>query len=261
MSHWYLGTIGFSYKEWVGAFYPTGTAQRDYLSYYCQVFNSVELDTTFHSIPQRTTVQSWASSTPSEFKFCLKTPRVITHDLGLKATEGLMNEFYDSIYPLIDKIGPILIQLPPKYSQDNYSVLSDFLDTLSNTYRYAVEFRHPSWYNNRTTQLLSKHHVCWVTIDYPNLPKQINVTTDFLYFRWIGINGKYQIHSYERMDKTTQLKWWLQVIHPFLDQTQRLYGFFNNDYAGFAAGTCKRFKLFAGLNDNKQNIPYQEMLF
>jgi uncharacterized protein YecE (DUF72 family) len=83
MSHYHLGTIGFSYKDWVGAFNPTGTAQRDYLTYYCKEFNSVELDTIFHSIPHRTIVQSWASSTPPEFKFCLKTPRVITHDLGL----------------------------------------------------------------------------------------------------------------------------------------------------------------------------------
>ena len=172
-----------------------------------------------------------------------------------------MNEFYDAIYPLQDKIGAILIQLPPKYSQDNYSVLSDFLDTLSRNHRSAIEFRHPSCYNKETTQLLSKHDVCWVTIDYPNLPKQINLTTDFLFFRWIGINDIYHIHSYERVDKTTQLYWWLQAIHPFLDQTLTMYGFFNNDFAGFAAGTCKRFMLLAGLNDDLQNIPYQKSLF
>jgi uncharacterized protein YecE (DUF72 family) len=261
MSDWYLGTIGFSYKDWVGEFYPSGTTQRGYLTYYCKVFNSVELDTTFHSIPQRATVQSWFATTPSEFKFCLKTPRTITHELGLKGAEGLMDEFIESLSPLQGKTGPILIQLPPSYSQENFSVLREFLEILSRSHQYAIEFRHPSWYNQKTTQLLSEYRVCWVTLDYPNLPKQINLTADFLYIRWLGRNGMYLHHTHERVDKTHQLKSWIQIINPFLEQVPIVYGFFNNDYAGFAAGTSKRFMLLAGLTDDDQNIAYQERLF
>lgn len=261
MSHWYLGTIGFSYKDWVGAFYPTGTAQRGYLPYYSKELNSVEVDTTFHSIPQHTKVQSWFATVPSEFKFCLKTPRVITHELGLKGAQGLMIEFIDSLLPLQEKMGPILIQLPPSYSQENYSVLNEFLGILPHSHQYAIEFRHPSWYNQKTTELLTHYRVCWVTLDYPNLPKQINLTTDFLYIRWIGINGMYQHHTHERVDKTNQLRSWIQAINRYQEQITNIYGFFNNDYAGFAAGTCKRFMLLAGLKDDDQNIPYQERLF
>jgi uncharacterized protein YecE (DUF72 family) len=191
----------------------------------------------------------------------LKTPRIITHEIGLKGAQGLMIEFLDVFRLLQEKAGPILIQLPPSYTHENLPILSEFLESLPHTYRYAIEFRHSSWYNDITSQLLTKHRVCWVAIDYPNLPRQINVTTDFLYIRWIGVNGMYHSHSYERIDKTTQLRWWIQAILPFQDQISDIFGYFNNDYAGFAAGSCKRFMQLAGLKDNEQDIPFQERLF
>jgi uncharacterized protein YecE (DUF72 family) len=261
MSSWRLGTIGFSYKDWVGGFYPVGTTQREYLSYYSKVFNSVELDTTFHALPRKEIVQSWFAATPSEFRFCLKTPRTITHELGLRGAQGFMTEFLDALHPLQEKAGPILIQLPPSYTQERYFILQEFLESLPQTHRYAIEFRHSSWYNDKTTQLLSQYHVCWVSIDYPNLPRQINLTTDFHYLRWIGVNGMYHLHSYEREDKTSQLRLWLRAILPYKDQMPEIFGFFNNDYAGFAAGSCKRFMLLAGLLDDEQDTPFQERLF
>ena len=261
MNQFYLGTIGFSYKDWLGAFYPIGTPQKGYLPYYSKVFNCVEIDTTFHSVPRQSAVQSWVNTAPDGFKFCLKTPRRITHELGLKGAEGEMIEFLDSVRLLQEKLGPILIQLPPKFSQDNYSILDGFIESLPKNHQIAVEFRHPSWYNKKTEQLLSHHQVCWVSIDFPNIPKQIVPTTSFLYIRWIGINGMYQHHTYERVDKNNQLKWWWDTIQSCMDGTTSIYGFFNNDYAGFAAGTCKRFKLLTGLDDAEENIPFQQRLF
>jgi uncharacterized protein YecE (DUF72 family) len=261
MNNWYLGTIGFSYKEWVGPFYPAGMSQREYLPYYSKFFHSVEVDTTFHSSPRLETVESWYATSPPEFKFTLKTPRTITHDLGLKNVQGLMNEFTDILFPLKEKLGPILIQLPPSFTQENLKLLGDFLDTLTPSYRYAVEFRHPSWYNEKTTQLLSERQICWVSIDFPNVPKKIIPTTDFLFIRWIGINNLYHYHSFERVDKNDQLKSWLKAILVFQSEIPTMYGYFNNDYTGFAAGTCKRFILLAGLNDWEEDIPFQERLF
>jgi uncharacterized protein YecE (DUF72 family) len=261
MSHWFLGTIGYSYKDWVGGFYPPGAAPREYLPYYTKYFNSVELDTTFHSTPRNATVQSWHLATPPEFIFCLKTPRMITHEMALKGTRGLMTEFIDTLYPLQEKVGPILIQLPPSFTQDNIKTLTEFLEALPASHRYAVEFRHVSWFNARTTQLLSRYQVCWVSIEFPHLPNKIIPTTDFLYIRWIGTNNLYHYHSYERVDKSEQLIAWLKAIRVFQTEIPHVYGFFNNDYAGFAAGTCKRFMLLAGLLDEEQNPPFQERLF
>ncbi len=261
MTHWYLGTIGFSYKDWVGEFYPTGSTQREYLPYYSRYFNSVELDTTFHSIPQPSNVHSWSQNTPDEFTFCLKTPRTITHELGLKDANGMMDDFLEALKPLQSKMGPILIQLPPSYSQANSSILAEFLERLPASHRYAVEFRHPSWYDEATRQLLAQFNVCWVSIDYPRLPKQVNFSADFLYFRWIGVNGMYQHHTHERVDTTDQLRTWLQATKPYLGEVADIYGFFNNDYAGFAAGTCRRFMQLAGLPPNEPDVPQQARLF
>ncbi len=261
MSDWHLGTIGFSYKDWVGEFYPPGTSQAGYLPHYCKAFNSVEMDTTFHSIPKASIVESWYANSPDNFVFCLKTPRLITHDLKLKGIQSLMDEFLASISPLQRKLGPILIQLPPSFSQEALPVLVDFLESLPVSHRFAIELRHPSWYNPKTGQLLADHKVCWVMIDYPNIPKSIICTTDFLYIRWIGVNGSYHHHSYERVDKSDQLKAWIQAIDPFRAQVAKIYGYFNNDYAGFAAGTCQRFMRLLGMETNASLGPYQERLF
>ena len=261
MSIWYLGTIGYSYKDWVGAFYPAGASQREYMPYYSKYFNSVEIDTTFHSLPRLSAVETWYAFTPPEFKFTLKTPRTITHDLGLRGVQGLMNEFIDALYPLKEKVGPLLIQLPPSFTQANLNLLSEFIDSLPQTHRYAVEFRHASWYNDRTAQLLSQHQICWVSIDFPDVPKRIIPTTDFLYLRWIGVNNMYHYHSYERVDKNEQLSWWLNAINEFKTKIPTVYGYFNNDYTGFAAGSCKRFMQLAGLTDDGEHLPFQERLF
>lgn len=261
MNNWYLGTIGFSYKDWVGSFYPTGSSQRNYLPYYCKYFNSVELDTTFYSIPQSATVESWFNVSPAGFRFSIKTPRRITHELGLKSAQALMIEFIDSLHPLGEKLGPILIQLPPKYSMENYSVLGEFIESLPHTHKFAIEFRHASWYNQKTIQLLAQNQVCWVTTDIPLLSKEIISTSSFLYIRWIGINGMYRHHNHERVDKTDELQWWLDAIRSISTQIPSIYGYFNNDYTGFVAGSCKRFYLFAGLRDEEKDMPYQSRFF
>jgi uncharacterized protein YecE (DUF72 family) len=261
MEQWFLGTIGFSYRDWVGPFYPIGISQRGYLSYYCKVFNAVELNTTFYSIPSHATVQSWANILPNNFRFCLKTPRRITHELGLKDSHELMAKFINSLYPLGEKLGPILIQLPPKYTQENYSVLKEFFESIPHTVQYAIEFRHASWYNDKTARLLSQYQICWVSSEFPKLPEQINPTSDFLYIRWIGENGMYHHHTHERVDKTDKLQWWLDAIHSKTEDIKMVYGFFNNDYSGFAAGTCIRFLIIADLLKDKRNIPVQDRFF
>jgi uncharacterized protein YecE (DUF72 family) len=119
--------------------------------------------------------------------------------------------------------------------------------------KFAIEFRHPSWYSEETAQLLSDRGVCWVITEYPGLPMDLRQTTDFLYIRWIGEHGKYHPHTHERVDKTNQLELWWNQIKPFLNNIHAFYGFFNNDYAGFAAGTCKFMKI-VGFDIEENNI-------
>ncbi len=264
MVDWLLGTMGFGYKDWQGVFYPAGVGARDYLEHYSRIFNAVEMDTTFYGTPRLSTVEGWAAATPQDFRFCAKVPRLITHEMELVGAAAAMNEFTDALLPLGEKLGAILIQLPPSFDITHHLALAAFLEDLPNTAagkRVAVEFRHPSWYNQQTADLLRTRGVAWATTEYPLLPRQVNVTADFLYIRWIGQHGSYDHHNHERVDKTPELEGWLAQIQASLEGINTIYGFFNNDYAGFAAGTCNRFKKIAGLPAVPFTPPEQGRLF
>ncbi len=247
MVDWRLGTIGFSYPEWKGRFYPAGLPANQQLNYYSKIFNAVEVNTTFYGPQSPEQIQRWSASTPEDFCFCLKVPRRITHDLRLQKTEAEMRTFIESSARLGNKFGAVLIQLPPSFTIDERPSLESFLPTLPPGYRYAVEFRHASWYVERTAELLKQYGVGWVASDYEELPVEIHHTADFLYFRWIARHNVIPHPGYEVLDRTERLQAWLKLIQTHLEPIQMIFGFFDNDYAGHAPATCNRLKALAGL--------------
>jgi uncharacterized protein YecE (DUF72 family) len=261
MLNWYLGTMGFSYKDWKGVFYPEGTAARDYLAYYSQFFNAVEMDSTFYGPPRETTVTRWAQMTPPNFKICPKMPREITHDKGLVNVSESASGFVDIMRSLGDKLGPILIQLPPDFAFDQRYVLTAFLAHLPTDVRYAAEFRDSSWHTAETGEILQRYNICWASTEYHYLPQRVYVTTDFIYIRWIGRHGRYDINDHERVDKTPRLREWYDDIQSRSAEFNTVYGFFNNDYAGYSPATCTRFKELAGLTTKSLQPPTQGKLF
>lgn len=261
MRRWYLGTMGFSYKDWEGVFYPDGLAPRDYLAHYSRFFNAVELDSTFYGIPRPEYVERWAAVTPPEFKFCVKTPREITHERRLVEAEETMGAFLTTIGRLEEKLGLILIQLPPDFSFGHIHQLAVFLRHLPDEFRYAIEFRHPSWHATATGQLLQNHGVCWASTDYIHLPQRVYVTNDIIYIRWIGHHGQYETKDHERVDMTERLEgWWKDIQSRLAEGVQTVYGFFNNDYAGHSPATCNRFKEIVGLPTKPLRPPQQGRL-
>jgi uncharacterized protein YecE (DUF72 family) len=102
--------------------------------------------------------------------------------------------------------------------------------------------------------------MCWASADYIHLPQRIFVTTDFIYVRWIGRHGRYEVRDRERVDLTPRLEAWWEDIRSRLEGVSALYGFFNNDYAGFAPATCNRFKEIVGLPVRPLQPPQQERL-
>ncbi len=260
MVDWYLGTVGFSYKDWEGVFYPDKSPQRSYLAHYSKIFNSVELDSTFYGTPPPERVKQWASTVPPGFKFCVKTPRQITHDARLTDAQATMNTFLERVRLFEDKLGIVLIQLPPSLTAVEYDTVATFLAALPNDIRYAVEFRHPSWFTGETTLLLRDQRICWVSTEYIDLPKQIAPTTDFLYIRWLGRHGQFKQKDHEQIDVTPQLEWWWRYLQPQLDQVQTIYGYFNNDYSGHSPRTCNRFKDLIGLPTEQPELPRQDRL-
>jgi len=124
---WYIGTIGFAYTEWKKVFYPEDLPVRKYLRYYSRVFNAVEIDSTFYGIPKATAVERWALTAPDGFKFCLKTPRSISHDTGLLNVMSQMKSFLDRISILGDLLGVVLLQLPPSFRINQIKALKNLL--------------------------------------------------------------------------------------------------------------------------------------
>jgi uncharacterized protein YecE (DUF72 family) len=264
MLDYYLGSMGFSYKGWRGVFYPEDLPARSYLAHYSQYFNAVEIDSTFYGIPRPTSVKRWASITAPDFRFCLKTPREITHERRLALDDGagqLMHQFLDVAGLLEDRLGAILIQLPPTFTVDYLDSLATFLQALPTGYRYAVELRDPSWHNDQTSPLMRQHGVAWVALDYLDLPRVIHNTADFLYVRWIGQHGRFPAQNRELIDVTPKLQWWWDQLRPQLSQVDTLFGFFNDEYAGHSPATCNRFKAIAGLPVQELAIPRQASLF
>lgn len=259
---WFLGTMGYGYKDWQGVFYPAGSKPPSYLPYYSQRFNAVEMDTTFYGTPRRETVRKWADSVPAGFKFCPKTPRQLTHDRGFVDTGREMADFLDTMRLFGDKLGPTLIQFPPDYTISQIENLAISLPELPTDLRYAVEFRHRSWHSRATGELLQKHNICWVSAEYLYLPQRVYVTTDFLYIRWLGKHGTYTEKTHEREDKTPRLQVWHDDIQNRADGSfDTVYGFFNNDYAGYSPATCNKFKQIAGLPTHSITPPQQGRLF
>ena len=247
--NWYIGTMGFGYSDWIDVFYPSGMPSHKYLTYYSNIFNSVEIDSTFYGTPRIDTILRWKQMVPLNFKICVKVPRVITHELGLINVGGLMAEFLERISLLGEKLGVILFQFPPSFGVDQLPRLEDLWLTIPANFRIAIEVRNVSWFSNsmRFVQFLKVNNICWTATEYPGLPGVISVTSDFIYIRWIGQHGTFSHHNRERIDRIENMRKWWKKMKEKVNQNMEIYGFFNNDYAGFAPGSANKFKEIVGL--------------
>jgi uncharacterized protein YecE (DUF72 family) len=140
----YAGTSGYSFREWVGSFYPPKTPSSGYLPYYASRLTSVEINHTFRRFPRTELIASWAEATPESFRFSLKMHQSITHMARLKNVAASVSDFMDALMPLGPRLGVVLFQLPPFFRCD-LPRLEVFLKELPPGHRYAMEFRHESW--------------------------------------------------------------------------------------------------------------------
>jgi uncharacterized protein YecE (DUF72 family) len=152
----YVGTSGFSYPEWRGAFYPEDLPADQMLKHYSRVFSSVELNNTFYRFPRTAQVEQWRKATPRGFRFSIKVNKLITHNRRLRDVEDLVRVQLERIAGLKDRTGPLLFQLPPSLRRD-LPLLLDFLYILPPVMR-TVEFRHLSWFDDEVYALLEEHH-------------------------------------------------------------------------------------------------------
>ena len=261
MVDFYIGTMGFSYKDWAGAFYPQGLASREYLTYYSRKFNAVEIDSTFYGIPKIGSVYRWRDNSPEGFKISVKVPRAITHEAGLVGVNEEMIEFIHTIENLGKRLSVILLQFPPSFDNSNSQVLDDFLKQLPKGYSYATEFRHPSWWVNQTADLLAEHGVCWAATEFEGVPKEVPLTTDMIFVRLVGRHGRFQSHDREQIDVSHQLESWWQWIRSLSENVHDVHVFFNDDFSGHAPASANRLKKIIGLPVVETDLPKQMKLF
>lgn len=223
-----IGTSGWSYDEWVGPFYAR---KEGMFTQYTKVFKTSEINSTFYSYPSKRMVGGWARYAPPGFVFAAKLPQLITHDKWLKLSEGVEDDMWRFLHlmqPLAEKLGPILIQLRPKFSYEgNAGDLESFLEVLPENHEWAVEFRHGSWMRDETYEMLGRHNVAYTIVDEPLLPPETRVTADFAYVRWHG-HGKRIWYDYEYNDK--QLEEWVPKVEEVERKAKRTYGYFNNHF-------------------------------
>ena len=161
---YYLGCSGWSYDGWKGTFYnPSDLDNRYWLSYYSQIFDFAEIDSTFYRMPSTFMVNNWSKRTPDNFKFAVKFPKVITHDKRLKDVAKDIEKFYDAMEPLYDKILVFLMQLPPSLQiAEGLDLIKSLEYTLDPSFRYAIEVRHHSWFNELFYNYLKEKNFCLV---------------------------------------------------------------------------------------------------
>jgi uncharacterized protein YecE (DUF72 family) len=149
----YVGTSGYSYKEWKGLFYPKDLPAKGMLRYYGEHFRTVEINNSFYAMPKAAVLTAWGAEVPAGFRFVMKAPQRITHFKRLKEADEVVAYFLEVVKSLGDRVGPLLFQLPPNLKKD-VPRLRDFLRLLPPAQRVAMEFRHQSWFDDETYGLL-----------------------------------------------------------------------------------------------------------
>lgn len=190
----YIGCSGFSERLWKGVFYPEDLPSKDFLAFYSQHLNAVEINSTFYRKPTQKTLQNWVNATPADFKFFIKIPKTISHLQKLVDTHDMTVEFCEHIYTgLQDKLAGFLFQLPPsfKYSEEN---LQKVLATVDSRFVNVVEFRHVSWWCDEVKQALQSANIVMAGVSIllksadNQIPSEVVINhKDTLYYRLHGV--------------------------------------------------------------------------
>ena len=262
--HYYIGCSGWSYSAWQGPFYPANsTDSSDRLKYYASVFDYVEIDSSFYRLPNTFMVKKWFKKTPEHFRFTAKFPKTITHDRRLKNISKELGYFHKAMLPLKDKTLALLIQLPPSLKiieglENMRQYLLPELD--SNNFRYAVEVRDRSWFQDLAYNFFANNDICMVWSQLAELRTPPIATTDFLYLRFIG-DRSIDVKDFGKIqkDRTIEMKKWSNKLKRAINEQKGGRGrninlaiaSANNHYAGFGPETANIFRKMIGLPEVK----------
>lgn len=278
----YLGCPVWSFKGWVGNFYPKGTKSADFLREYARRLTSIEGNTTFYAVPAPKTVAAWIEHTPETFRFCLKIPKAISHNGKLADYIDRARQFVETLRPLASRLGPMFLQLPPSYSPTLMPDLATFLDAFPKDVRLGVEVRHLDWFDEphhgALNQLLMDLNMARVVIDTrpirtlagdesirgsayesllearerkPDVPVFLERTADFTFLRFIG---------HPEMEPNLEfMNEWVEYLVSQMQQGADAFTFCHSPDNLLAPEICREFHRRIAARMNIPPLPWDEI--
>ncbi len=229
-----IGTSGWNYKHWREVFYPPKVPVSGWLDFYTRHFDTVEVNATFYRLPKLETFDNWYENTPKGFIWSVKASKYVTHTKRLRDCREPLNRFYESAGRLKDKLGPILLQLPPNMTFER-DVFIKFCRNLDPSFKHALEIRHPSWVDPFVFKILHEHNIAFCLSDTAGkYPYHEEKTSDFIYIRLHGSRKLYESEYSEH-----ELQEWGRKIRKWNMPT---YVYFDNDFQCNAVKNALRLK-------------------
>jgi uncharacterized protein YecE (DUF72 family) len=257
-----IGTQGWNYDFWSGVFYPAGTKPADRLELYSRIFDTVEVDSTFYASPPVGRFRSWYERTPADFVFTAKLPRSITHEARLVGADAELFEFCSRAAELEEKLGPLLIQLPPDMSPRESDAVARFLSVLPAELRFAIEFRQETWFTERTFDLLRQWDISLAVSVGPWLgsdrAQQVagRAPGAFQYLRWMGSPRRQELTATLLREREDEVEQWAKTI--LATDAPVTYAYFNNDYLGNSPESARRLQKLVGLEPADMGLVHDQ---
>jgi len=242
----YIGTSGWSYKEWSKTFYPPGLPPREQLTFLARTFPTVEINATFYRLPAATTFVKWFGDTPPDFCFAVKLSRTITHLKRLEDIEESWGLFLERARSLQTKLGVILVQFPPSFraTAETMTRLEAFMDQAAPArVRLAYELRHASWFEPGPLKLFADRRACVVQAEsarFPHTPPDF-APADFTYYRF---HGPRRLYASQYTDE--ELGYWAGLIRRNQAGDKDVFAYFDNDMYGYALDDARRLRQLLG---------------
>ena len=229
MSRIHIGTSGWNYEHWQGSFFPEDLSKKEWLKYYQDHFDTVEINNTFYNLPEASTLEDWRNQVSKNFIFSVKANRYITHMKKLNEPEESLKKMLNVFKSLGKKLGPVLFQLPPNWNFDEQR-LREFLEIIPEEIKTVFEFRDKSWINETTFSILQEKNIAFCIYDLAGYQSPIEMTADFMYVRLHGPSDQKYKGKYGRETLST----WVDRMNAWKEKGLETYIYFDNDEQGFA---------------------------
>jgi uncharacterized protein YecE (DUF72 family) len=236
-----IGTSGWVYPHWRGTFYPKGLPTSEWLAYYAQRFDTVELNNSFYRQPSREQFQRWRRAVPAGFAYSVKLNRFITHIKRLSVDAPTIARSYDTVTGLGPALAAMLVQLPPRFGFDAER-LDRFCSAVARRRRrHAIEPRDASWLSDASVAQLRARNVALCIADTPRWPTRLVVTADFVYLRF---HGPGRLYSSPYADEG--LREWAERVRGWRAEGRDVLAYFNNDVHAYAPRDAARLRELVG---------------